>query len=512
MTPRAGRREWIGLAVLILPILIASMDVSVLFFAVPFIAQDLQPTATQQLWIFDIYGFVLAGLLLTMGTVGDRIGRRRLLLIGAVAFSAASLLAAYAQSAEMLIAARAVLGIAGATLMPSTLALIRNLFHAEADRTKAVAIWSVALTAGVTVGPIISGVLLEHFWWGSVFLINLPVMLLLLISAPFLLPESRGVRSARFDWLSSLLALGTVIPVIAGIKSVASDGWSTHAVLYAVAGVLIGLAFVRRQLAAEVPMLDVRALTERRFGGSVVVNILAMFAIMGNAVILTQYLQSVLGFSPLAAALWSLVPSVVVGAAAPVSAMLAPRLGRPVVMAGGFGVSVVGFLMISRVDEASALWLVLLAAGLVSGGLVAVLSLITDYVVGVAPAERAGSVAGLVETSSELGGALGLALLGSVLAAVYRTQADLLMPAGLPAPAAAEASQTLAGAGAVSAQLPGALGQAVMEAGRAAYTAAMHTAGLTAAGVLVLAAAVTLVMLRGSDAEAMPAPEAAPVS
>ena len=183
MTSRAGRREWIGLAVLILPILIASMDVSVLFFAVPFIAQDLQPTATQQLWIFDIYGFVLAGLLLTMGSVGDRIGRRRLLLIGAVAFSAASLLAAYAQTAEMLIAARAVLGIAGATLMPSTLALIRNLFHAEADRTKAVAIWSVALTAGVTVGPIISGVLLEHFWWGSVFLINLPVMLLLLVVA-----------------------------------------------------------------------------------------------------------------------------------------------------------------------------------------------------------------------------------------------------------------------------------------------------------------------------------------
>ena len=512
MTSRAGRREWIGLAVLILPILIASMDVSVLFFAVPFIAQDLQPTATQQLWIFDVYGFVLAGLLLTMGSVGDRIGRRRLLIIGAVAFSAASLLAAYAQSAEMLIAARAVLGIAGATLMPSTLALIRNLFHDEADRTKAVAIWSAALTAGVTVGPIISGVLLEHFWWGSVFLINLPAMFLLLVTAPFLLPESRGTRSARFDWVSSLLALGTVIPVIAGIKSVAADGWSTHAVLYAAAGVLAGLAFVRRQLTAEVPMLDVRALTERRFGGSVVVNILAMFAIMGNAVILTQYLQSVLGFSPLTAALWSLVPSVVVGAAAPSAAVLAPRFGRPVVMAGGFVVSVVGFVMISRVDESTALWLVLVAAGLVSGGLVAVLSLITDYVVGVAPAERAGSVAGLVETSSELGGALGLALLGSVLAAVYRTQADLLLPAGLPAPAAAEASQTLGGALAVSAQLPADLGHAVVEAGRAAYTSAMHAAGLTAAGVLVLAAVVTLVMLRGGDRTATPAQDDARVS
>ena len=441
MTSRAGRREWIGLAVLILPILIASMDVSVLFFAVPFIAQDLQPTATQQLWIFDIYGFVLAGLLLTMGSVGDRIGRRRLLLIGAVAFSAASLLAAYAQSAEMLIAARAVLGIAGATLMPSTLALIRNLFHDEADRTKAVAIWSAALTGGVTVGPIISGVLLEHFWWGSVFLINLPAMLLL----------------------------------------------------------LVGVAFVRRQLTADVPMLDVRALAERRFGGSGVVNVLAMFAVMGNAVILTQYLQSVVGLSPLAAALWSLVPSVVVGAAAPLAAVLAPRFGRPAVMAGGFVVSMVGFLLISRVEPSGGLWLLLAAAGLVSGGLVAVLSLITDYVVGVAPAERAGSVAGLVETSSELGGALGMALLGSVLAAVYRLQADQLLPAGLPASASAEAGQTLAGAVAVSDQLPPAIGEAVLAAGRAAYTSAMHVACLTAAGVLVAATVVTLVLLRGAD-------------
>ena len=499
MTARAGRREWIGLAVLILPILIASMDVSVLFFAVPFIAQDLQPTASQQLWIFDIYGFVLAGLLLTMGSLGDRIGRRRLLLIGAVAFSAASLLAAYAQTAEMLIAARAILGVAGATLMPSTLALIRNLFHDEADRTKAVAIWSAALTGGVTIGPIISGVLLEHFWWGSVFLINLPVMFLLLVTAPFLLPESKGTRAARFDWLSSLLALGTVLPVIAGIKSVASDGWSTHGVLYAVAGLLVGVVFVRRQLSADVPMLDVRALTERRFGGSVVVNILAMFAIMGNAIILTQFLQSVLGYSPLAAALWSLVPSVVVGAAAPLSAVLAPKLGRPMVMAGGFVVSVVGFVLISRVESSTGLWIVLIAAALISGGLVAVLSLITDYVVGVAPAERAGSVAGLVETSSELGGALGMALLGSVLAAVYRTQADLLMPAGLPPEAAAEAGQTLGGAIAVAANLPASLGQAVLDAGRAAYVSAMHAACLTAAGVLLGATVITLVLLRGTD-------------
>ena len=497
MTPRAGRREWVGLAVLILPILIASMDVSVLFFAVPFIAQDLQPTATQQLWIFDVYGFVLAGLLLTMGSLGDRIGRRRLLLWGAAAFSAASLLAAYAPSAEALIAARAVLGVAGATLMPSTLALIRNLFHHEADRAKAVAIWSAALTGGITVGPIVSGVLLEHFWWGSVFLVNLPAMALLLVLAPLLLPESRGMRSARFDWPSSVLALGTVIPLIAGVKSAAADGWSVHALLFAVAGLLVGVAFVRRQLSAAVPMLDVRALAGRRFGGSVVVNVLAMFAIMGNAIVLTQFLQSVLGMSPLVAALWSIAPSVVVAGAAPGAAVLAGRRGRPSVMAGGFAVSVVGFLLLSRVEASSPLALVLVAAALVAGGLVAVLSLVTEYVVGVAPAERAGSVAGLVETSSELGGALGIALLGSVLTAVYRTQMTDRLPGGLPPAVDAEAGQTLAGAVAASAQLPPGQGEAVLAAACAAYSVGMHAASLTAAAVLVVAAVLTLGLLGG---------------
>ena len=199
---RAGKKEWTALAVLMLPLLLVSMDVSVLYFAVPFISQDLEPTATQQLWILDIYGFVLAGLLLTMGSLGDRIGRRRLLLIGALGFGLASLAAAYAQSTEMLIAARALLGVAGATLMPSTLALIRNMFHDATQRSKAIAIWTGVLTGGIALGPVLSGFLLEHFWWGSVFLINIPAMVLLLVLGPFLLPEfTRGspgtVRSGQ---------------------------------------------------------------------------------------------------------------------------------------------------------------------------------------------------------------------------------------------------------------------------------------------------------------------------
>lgn len=223
---RAHRRDWIGLTVLALPLLLVSMDVSVLYFAVPFISRDLGPSATEQLWIFDIYGFVLAGLLLTMGSLGDRIGRRRLLLIGAVGFSCASLIAAYSTSSAMLIGARALLGVAGATLMPSTLGLIRNMFHDDEQRSKAIGIWTGVMTSGVALGPVLSGFLLEHYWWGSVFLINIPAMVLLLILGPMLLPEHRSEHPGRFDLISSALSLAAVLPAIYGIKEWAAQSFS----------------------------------------------------------------------------------------------------------------------------------------------------------------------------------------------------------------------------------------------------------------------------------------------
>src|SRR5215469_258381 len=206
--PAAGPKAWTGLVVLLLPLLLVSMDVSVLYFAVPFISRDLQPTSTQQLWIFEVYGFVLAGLLITMGSLGDRIGRRRLLLLGAAAFSLASLGAAYSHSAAELIAARAVQGVAGATLMPSTLAPIRNMFHDQKQRRKAIGIWTGATMSGIALGPVLSGVLLDHFWWGSVFLINVPFMVMLVLLASALVPEFRAPQPGRFDLLSSVLSLG----------------------------------------------------------------------------------------------------------------------------------------------------------------------------------------------------------------------------------------------------------------------------------------------------------------
>jgi DHA2 family multidrug resistance protein-like MFS transporter len=496
---RAGRREWTALAVLCLPLLVASMDVSVLFFAVPFIARDLDPSATQMLWIFDIYGFVLAGLLLTMGSIGDRIGRRRLLLLGAATFSAASVVAAYSTSAAMLIGARALLGVGGAALMPSTLALIRNLFPDERDRGKAIAVWSAVMSSGVGLGPVLGGMLLENFSWGSVFLINVPVMAALLVVGPFLLPEFRAAEGRPFDLPSAGLSLGAVLPFIYAIKSTATDGWSALATALGVFGIVLGAVFVHRQRTIAHPMVDPGLFRDRRVGGAVAVNVVGMFGVMGNAIVMTQYLQSVLGMSPLRAALWGLLPSVAVGGAAPLAASLSAKLGRARVMAGGFAVAATGFVLVATVHADSPLAVVLVGAGVVACGTVAVLTLVTDYVLGVAPPERAGAVSGLFETTSEFGGALGIAILGSVLAAGYRTHIDALLPGGLSGAAHDTAHDSLAGAIVAAAQAPAQAGGAILEAGRTAYLSGMRTTEVAAAATMLTMAVVTGYLLRGGD-------------
>ena len=491
---RAGRREWTALAVLCLPLLIVSMDVSVLFFAVPHISAALQPTATQMLWIFDIYGFVLAGLLLTMGNVADRVGRRRLLLVGAVAFALASFLAAHASSAETLILARAVLGLGGATLMPSTLGIVRSMFHDDAERAKAVGIWSAVMAGGVGIGPVVSGLLLEHFWWGSVFLINVPFMALLLVLGPALLPESRN-PSARVDLLSAVLSLAAILPIIHAIKGVAADGWLLEEALYAAVGLCAAVAFVVRQGRVVSPMVDLKLFRHKGFGGSVAVQVTGMFGVMGNAIVITQYLQSVLGLTPLVAALWSLLPSVVVGAAAPGAAALSTRVGRPAVMAGAFLVAAGGFVGMLTAGSGSSLMPVLVAATFVAAGLVSVATLVTEYALAVAPPERAGSVSALVETAGELGGALGMAVLGSILGAVYASRVSELLPSGLAASLADAAAETLGQATVVAEQVGGPVGHGVLDAARTAYVEAMHVTDLVAAGVLVVGAAVALATL-----------------
>ncbi|MFB7933590.1 MFS transporter [Streptomyces sp. NPDC056039] len=485
---RAGRREWTALGVLMLPLLLVSMDVSVLYFAVPAISADLEPSATQQLWIFDIYGFVLAGLLMTMGSLGDRIGRRRLLLFGAAAFGAASLVAAYANSAETLIAARAVLGIGGATLMPSTMALVRTMFTDPAQRTKAIGVWSGVMTAGIALGSVMSGVLVEHFWWGSVFLVNLPAMALLLVLGPFLLPESRNPNPGRFDRLSVPLSMAAVLPVIYGLKELASQGWDVRYAMSVSVGLVFAALFVHRQRTAVSPLISPELFRARGFGPAVVLNLVAAFGMMGSAYFTTQYIQSVLDMGPLEAALWSLLPSVPIGLAAVAGAQLVQRgVPRAHVVGGGFAVTACGYVLLALAGTDS-LWLLLAACAVLASGVVVVMSQVADLALNAAPVEKAGAASSLLETGTEFGGALSMAFLGSIGTAVYRHE----IPASAPAPA----RETLGGALAVADRLPGRAGDALATAAREAFTSGMHAAAITSAVLLVGAAVAATVTLR----------------
>ncbi|MFJ5264464.1 MFS transporter [Streptomyces sp. NPDC088387] len=486
---RAGRREWTALSVLMLPLLLVSMDVSVLYFAIPAISADLEPSGTQQLWIFDIYAFVLAGLLMTMGSLGDRVGRRRLLLTGAVAFGAASLAAAYAQNAEMLIAARAVLGIGGATLMPSTLALVRTMFTDAAQRAKAIALWSTVMTAGVALGSVMSGILVEYFWWGSVFLVNLPAMVLLLVLGPLLLPESRDPAPGRFDWPSVPLSLAAVLPVIYGLKEIAADGWNVRYVVSITVGLLFAAVFVHRQRTIASPMISPALFKGRGFTPALSLNLVATFGMMGSAYFTTQYLQSVLDKSALEAALWALLPSVPIAVAAPTANQLVQKgVNRAYVVCTGFVTGAAGFGLLVLADSDS-LWLVLAACGVLASGIAMVMSQMVDLAMGTVPVERAGSASSLMETGTEFGGALGMAVLGSIGTAVYHNT--------IPATAPAEARETLGGALASAARLPGETGETLAAAARDAFTDGMRAAALAAAILLLAAAAVALTALRG---------------
>ncbi len=497
---KATRREWIGLAVLALAALMYIMDLTVLHLAIPAISEDLKPSSAELLWIIDIYGFMVAGFLVTMGTLGDRIGRRKLLLIGAAAFGLTSILAAVSTSPEMLIVSRALLGIAGATLAPATLSLIFNMFEDPGERTRAIAVWISAFSAGSAIGPVLGGFLLEHFWWGSVFLLALPVMVTLLVLGPFLLPEYRDPDAGRLDLASAIMSLVAVLAVIFGLKQIAQDGPGLIPVAAIVVGVVVGVLFVRRQGTLTDPMIDVALFKARAFSAALVVNFLSIFVAVGYFLFVAQYLQLVVGQSPLEAGLWS-VPSAI---GFIVGSNVAPRILRVMRPAYAMGIGLVvaasGLAMLAAVDGADGLAMVVAASVIVSLGLAPGLTVTTELVVGSAPPERAGAASGISETSIELGGALGLSILGTIGIAIYRHGVGDALPAGVPPELAATARDTLGGAVAVAAQLPAQLGAAVVDVARTAFVDGMQAASLISAVVAVLAALIAVVSLRNATA------------
>jgi DHA2 family multidrug resistance protein-like MFS transporter len=499
----AGRREWIGLGVIALPCLLYSMDLTVLNLAVPHLTADLRPSSSQLLWIVDIYGFLVAGSLITMGTLGDRIGRRRLLMIGAGAFGIASVLAAFSRSAEMLIATRALLGVAGATLAPSTLSLIRNMFLDPRERTVAIGIWVASYSVGGAIGPLIGGILLEHFWWGSVFLIGVPVMVLLLVLGPVLLPEFRDPKAGRLDLASAVLSLTAVLAAIYGLKRIAEAGLAWLPVLYVLVGVVVGFVFVRRQQRLSDPLINLRLFRFPAFSVSLATYTLGTFVGFGSFIFTAQYLQLVLGLSPFQAGLWTL-PSM---AAFVVGSIVVPVLARHVppahVMVGGMLVAAIGYGILTLTGLGFGLPAIVIGSLISSLGLSPVFILATDVVVGSAPVEQAGAASAMSETSSELGGALGIAILGSVGAAVYRVAMAAGLPAGIPPETRAAAEGTLGGALGVAGQLPGYLGAPLLATARYAFTQGLVLTAAISAALMVATAVVTAIILRPAD----PGPE-----
>jgi len=493
-TPRADRRQWLGLVLLMLPVLLISVDNTVLSFALPAISLDLRPSSTTLLWIVDIYPLVLAGLLVAMGTLGDRVGRRRLLLIGATGFGVVSVAAAFAPTAELLIAARAVMGFFGAMIMPSTLSLLRSMFRDARQRTMAIAVWAGAFAAGSSLGPIVGGVVLQHFSWGAVFLIAVPFLLPLVAFAGLLIPESKDPAPLRIDLVSVALSLLTLAPLVFAIKTLTHDGVGGLGLGVLALGLVAGALFLRRQLRIDNPLLDLSLFRNAPFAGSVLANFLAVFSLVGFLFFVSQHLQLVLGLDPLAAGLLLLpgaVLSVVAGlAAAYVVRRVPPRL----VIVAGILLSAGGFGMIVLLRENLSAGVIMVAFGILSVGVGAAETISNDTILSSVPPDKAGAAAGVSETAYELGAVLGTAVLGAILAASYR--AAVVLPDGLGSGAATQAGETLGGALGVAGELPGAQASALTESAKAAFDSGVGVTSIIAVVLMLVAAAAVQLSMR----------------
>ncbi|GAA3520468.1 MFS transporter [Aeromicrobium panaciterrae] len=423
---RAGPREWIALAVLMLPVLLTSIDNTVLSFALPQVSTALHPTGEQMLWLVDIYPLMLAGLLVPMGSLGDRIGRRRLLLIGSVGFGIASVCAAYSPTAEALLASRALLGVFGATLMPSTLSLIRNIFDNRDDRRLAIATWASMFAGGAALGPVVGGWLLEHFWWGSVFFINVPIIIVFLIAAVMLLPESRDPRPGRIDVPSIGLSLAAMLPIVFAIKQFAEHGISDIVVTTLAIGAASAVAFVRRQRRVADPMIDMALFSDRIFSGAIVANLLSLMGYAGFIFFAAQFLQLGMGLSPMAAAM-ALLPGLLVTVLGGFAAVRLVRfIPARVVVAASFVMSASGYAVAAFLGTPST-WSIMIAFAVLGLGIGLAETLTNDLMLSSVPPNKAGAASAISETAYEVGAVLGTAVLGSVLTATYRSH--LTVPA-----------------------------------------------------------------------------------
>ena len=494
---RASPRDWISLAVLALPCMVYAMDLTVLNLALPQISEDLRPSASELLWIVDIYGFFVAGFLITMGNVGDRYGRRRILLAGAAAFTLASVVAAFAADTKTLIAMRALLGIAGATVAPSTLSLIRNIFHEPGQRQLAIGIWITAFSVGSAIGPVVGGVVLQYGDWPLIFLVAVPVMLALLVLGPFLLPEYRDPAARPIDLPSVLLSLTATLTITFGLKQLAEAGVTLAALMVLLAGLGLGTTFLRRQRRLDHPLLDLTLFEQPRFRAAIAAYALGGMAMMGLYILITQYLQLVLGLTPLQTGLallpWSL--GFVIGSLG--APALARRMSLVTAMVRCLLVAAAGFIVIAFIGVEHGVLVVVVATSIMSLGLAPVFTLGNEIILTAAPPERAGAASAVSETSGELSAALGIALLGSLGLAVYRLGLDPALLAGLPEATRLEAFATLGATWLTSQDLPGGAGMLLFDQARLAFTWAVRVNALIGAALLLFASFLAARLLRG---------------
>ena len=493
--PRTGAKQWWGLAVLVIPSTLLFMMLTILFLAAPNMAADLGPTSAQLLWILDIYGFVMAGFLVAMGVLGDRVGKRRLMVIGAVVFGIVSIAAAMTTSPELMIAWRAVLGLGGAMMLPSTLGLIFVLFADPRARGIAIGMWAGGISAGVALGPLLSGLLLEAFGWEATFLVAVPVMALVAIGAPWLLPEHKD-KTARIDIFSALLLVTALLSIIYGIKRFATQEPVGPTIGLLATGALVGLWFVIRQLRATNPLLDVRLFTNRTVSGALTVFLLSAAALGGVYSLFTQYLQLVQGLSPMQAGLSIIPAAAVLIAVSTLSPMFARKFRPGNVIAIGLLTQVIGYFLFTQLDAGTGLALVIASFVITYPGVAPSMALTTDLVVSSVPPEKAGGASGLATTVNDLGISLGVAVIGSVGIASYRSRITDTMPEGVPPEAAATATTGIDGALGAASQLPDAVGASLATAAQQAFTSGLNTAGLISAVIAALAALIAATRLR----------------
>ncbi|MEU3993962.1 MFS transporter [Streptomyces platensis] len=510
---RGGANRWTVLIVLCVSLLFVALDTTILYVAVPSVTEDLRPGPVELLWIVDVYPLIAASLLILFGTLGDRVGRRRVLLLGYGLFGLASAAAALAPNPQILMVARALLGIGGAMIMPATLSILRQVFPDRRERAVAIGVWSAVAAVGAAVGPVLGGFLVENFWWGSVFLINIPMMAAMLLIGRWLLPESRGERNGPWDVIGAIVAALGVLGIVLGVKRIGSGAAvvGPTTLLPIVLGVLLLVLFVRRQRRRKDPLIDVRLFARPAFGTSVGCIVLAMLALVGLQLIAVQYLQLVLGLSPLETGLRMLPLVFAAMAAGLTGSKMLQVLGPRAMVSLGFVLTAVAVLCLTAMSAQDRPWLLSLGFVLLGFGFQSTLFGAYESMLSEAPAEQSGGAAAIGETSYQLGAGIGVALLGSVMNAAYAP--GLNHVDGVPARASASAAHSLGEAYKVAAGLGGAARAALREAARDSFVRGLHVTLVASAVLLLVGAGIALRLPRRAadsteraEADGEPAP------